>query len=165
MPRPSRDAQRRELLQAIALIESYVLRRAISGYQTRGYWQIFASLAYKTGDNDPLTDLKVALARQRENYRFLADEEFEHALKEGDLYGLRVCRHLLEELENHDTKEPTDTSAYSIEHIMPQNERLSAEWRTMLGENWKEVPKTWLHRLGNLTLTGYNSKYSDRPFR
>ena len=48
---------------------------------------------------------------------------------------------------------------------MPQNERLSAEWRRMLGENWKEVRKTWLHRLGNLTLTGYNSKYSDRPFQ
>jgi hypothetical protein len=34
----------------------------------------------------------------------------------------------------------------------------------MLGDDWKEVHKTWLHRLGNLTLTGYNSKYSDRPF-
>jgi Protein of unknown function (DUF1524) len=34
----------------------------------------------------------------------------------------------------------------------------------MLGENWKDVQKTWLNRLGNLTLTGYNSTYSDRPF-
>jgi predicted transport protein len=90
--------------------------------------------------------------------------EFERALKEGDLYGLRVCRHLLEGLENFGTKEPTDTSSYSIEHIMPQNDRLRAEWRKMLGDNWKDVQKTWLHRLGNLTLTGYNTKYSDRPF-
>jgi predicted transport protein len=64
----------------------------------------------------------------------------------------------------HETNEPTDTSSYSIEHILPQNERLPAEWRQMLGQNWKEVQKTWLHRLGNLTLTGYNTKYSDRPF-
>jgi predicted transport protein len=70
----------------------------------------------------------------------------------------------LDELENYDTKELTDTSSYSIEHIMPQNARLSADWRKMLGENWKEVQIAWLHRLGNLTLTGYNSKYSDRPF-
>jgi predicted transport protein len=34
----------------------------------------------------------------------------------------------------------------------------------MLGENWREVQRQWLHRLGNLTLTGYNSSYSDRPF-
>jgi predicted transport protein len=153
-----------EVLNAIALIESYVHRRAICGYQTRGYWQIFASLAYRIHTEDPLTDLKVALARQRENYRFPSNDEFERALKEGDLYGLRACRYLLEGLENQGCKELTDTSSYSIEHIMPQSERLSTEWRTMLGENWKEVQKTWLHRLGNLTLTGYNSKYSDRPF-
>jgi predicted transport protein len=156
--------QEEEFLAAVALIESYVLRRAILGYQTRGYWQIFASIAYRTGDKDSLTNLKVALARQRENYRFPSDEEFERGLREGDLYNLRVCRHLLEWLENHDTKEPTDTSGYTIEHIMPQNQRLSVEWRRMLGENWKEVQKAWLHRLGNLTLTAYNTKYSDRPF-
>lgn len=153
-----------EFLDALALIESYVLRRAICGYQTRGYWQTFASLAYKVGDATPLNDLKVALARQRENYRFPSNEEFESALKGGNLYGLRVCRFLLEGLENHGTREPTDTSGYSIEHILPQNERLPLEWRTMLGENWKEIQSTWLHRLGNLTLTGYNTKYSDRPF-
>jgi predicted transport protein len=153
-----------QFLEAIALIESYVLRRAICGYQTRAYWQIFASLAHTIGDIDPLTDLKVGLARQTENYRFPPNDEFEHALKQDDLYKLRACRHLLEGLENHDTKEPTDTSGYSIEHIMPQNERVPAAWRTMLGENWREVHKTWVNRLGNLTLTGYNSKYSDRPF-
>ena len=47
---------------------------------------------------------------------------------------------------------------------MPQNEKLPAEWREMLGANWADIQRQWLHRLGNLTLTGYNSKYSDRPF-
>jgi uncharacterized protein with ParB-like and HNH nuclease domain/predicted transport protein len=153
-----------EFLDALRLIESYVLRRAICGYQTRGYWQIFASLAYNIRDTQGLTDLRVALARLPRNYRFPSDEEFDRELKEGDLYGLRVCRHLLEGLENYGSKEPTDTSGYSIEHIMPQNKRLRAEWRKMLGSNWKDVQETWLDRLGNLTLTGYNSKYSDRSF-
>jgi uncharacterized protein with ParB-like and HNH nuclease domain/predicted transport protein len=153
-----------EFLEALGLIESYTVRRAICGYQTRSYWQIFANLAYGIGDKHPLQDLKVALARQHENYRFPSDAEFERTLKEGDLYGLRICRHLLEGLENYGTKEPTDTSSYSIEHIMPQNERLRRGWREMLGENWKDIQKTWLHRLGNLTLTGYNSTYSDKDF-
>src|SRR5579872_4774885 len=153
-----------ELLEALALIESYTVRRAICGYQTRGYWQIFANLAYGIGETSPLDDFKVALARQHENYRFPSDIEFERTLKEGDLYGLRICRHLLEGLENFGTKEPTDTSSYSIEHIMPQNERLRRGWRDMLGEDWKDIQKTWVHRLGNLTLTGYNSTYSDRDF-
>ena len=47
---------------------------------------------------------------------------------------------------------------------MPQNENLSLPWRTALGPDWKRVHQTWLHSLGNLTLTGYNSEYSDRPF-
>ena len=140
------------------------MRRAVCGYQTRGYWPIFASLAYGIGEKNPLQDLKVALARQNVNYRFPSDEEFELQLREADLYGLRICRHLLEGLENFGSKEPTDTSGYSIEHVMPQNERLRRGWREMLGEDWKEIQKTWLHRLGNLTLTGYNTTYSDRDF-
>lgn len=47
---------------------------------------------------------------------------------------------------------------------MPQNEKLGVEWRKMLGEQWRDIQHRWLHRLGNLTLTGYNSTYSDRPF-
>ena len=159
-----RTLSEQEFLEGLALVESYVLRRAICGYQTRGYWQIFASVAYKICENSPLNDLKVELARLRESYRFPTHDEFARELKEGDLYGLRVCRDLLDRLENHGSNEPTDTSGYSIEHIMPQNDRLSVAWREMLGENWREVHKTWLHRLGNLTLTGYNSKYSGRSF-
>lgn len=153
-----------EFVEAISLLESYVLRRAICGYQTRGYWQIFATLAFSIGSTDVLSKLKVALARLRDSYRFPTDQEFNRALKENDLYGLRVCRHLLEGLENHGSKEITDTTTYSIEHILPQNERLRVEWRKMLGPDWKDIQKVWVHRLGNLTLTGYNSKYSDRPF-
>ena len=53
---------------------------------------------------------------------------------------------------------------YTIEHILPQNENLSAKWREALGPDWQRVQETWLHTLGNLTLTGYNAEYSDRPF-
>ena len=34
----------------------------------------------------------------------------------------------------------------------------------MLGENWAEDKDRWLHTLGNLTLTGYNSELGDKPF-
>ena len=47
---------------------------------------------------------------------------------------------------------------------MPQNSKLSTEWQTMLGANWKEIQKTYLHTIGNLTLTAYNSEMSDHPF-
>jgi len=153
-----------EFIEALGLIEGYVFRRAICGEQTRGYWQVFSGLAYAIDDKKPLESLKVGLARQRDAYRYPTDADFRQALEERDLYGLRVCASLLDRLENQGNKEPTDTSTLSIEHVMPQNEKLLPEWREMLGSEWKEVHRMWLHRLGNLTLTGYNSTYSDRTF-
>lgn len=121
-------------------------------------------MAQRLNEAEPLKSLKVQFALRSESYRFPIDEEFRHSLSDQNIYGLRVCRYLLERLENADTKEPTDTSSYSIEHVLPQNENLSRSWRLMLGDGWKDVQREWLHRLGNMTLTGYNSKYSDRPF-
>ena len=153
-----------DFVEALTLLESYVFRRAVCGLQTRGYWSVFASLAHQIDEERPLESLKVCLARQSDNYRFPHDPEFETQLETQNIYGKRVCRVLLERLENYGTKEPTDTSKYSIEHIMPQNERLPQAWKQMLGPDWKRIQEEWLHRLGNLTLTGYNSEYSDRPF-
>jgi uncharacterized protein with ParB-like and HNH nuclease domain/predicted transport protein len=150
--------------EAIQAIESFVFRRAICGEQTRSYWQIFANLAYRIDEQKPLEDLRVGLARQRDAYRFPSDADFRRELLLRDIYGLRICGYLLDRLENHGSKEPTNTSGYTIEHIMPQNEKLPEEWQVMLGKEWKKIQATWLHRLGNLTLTGYNSTYSDRPF-
>jgi predicted transport protein len=53
---------------------------------------------------------------------------------------------------------------YTIEHILPQNPDLPAAWQQALGAEWQRVQQQWLHTLGNLTLTGYNAEYSDRPF-
>jgi len=150
--------------EALRLIESYVFRRAICGEQTRGYWAVFAGLANDLNTTKPLTSLKVRLHRNSDGYRFPSDAEFKKAMLEKDLFGLRVCKFMLDRMENFDTKEPSTTSDYSIEHIMPQNKKLSADWRQMLGDDWEAVHQTWLHRLGNLTLTGYNQKYSDKPF-
>ena len=76
---------------------------------------------------------------------------------------MRNCNYLLDRLEN-DSKEKIDTSTFTIEHIMPKNEDLCPEWQALLGPDWNKVQETWLHRLGNLTLTAYNPEYSDRPF-
>lgn len=152
-----------EFVQAVELLESFVFRRSVCDMQTRSLGQIFASLAYRITENQPLLSLKVALYRQGKKRRFPSDAEFSEALETRDVYDMRTCFYLLDRLENF-SKERIDTSNFSIEHVMPQNEDLRPEWRTMLGTAWQSVQETWLHRLGNLTLTGYNSTYSDRPF-
>lgn len=97
--------------------------------------------------------------------RFPSDEEFVRELIIKDVYNFRNRNYLLRKLENFNRKEIVDIEAYTIEHIMPQNKNLSAEWRQDLGTNWEEVQKTYLHTLGNLTLTRYNSELSDRQFK
>ena len=153
-----------ELIEAVNLLESYLLRRSVIGAQTRGYGVEFAKLAQKIEEKRPLASLKASLARMPASYVFPSNDQFKAALEEADIYQKRVCFHLLDALENRGSKEVSDTSKYSIEHVMPQNEKLVEAWREMLGPDWQQVQKTWLHRLGNLTLTGYNSTYSDRPF-
>ena len=162
--RESQSLSERDFLEAIGLVESYLLRRAMCGLQTRGYWATFAGLAKSLQQDASLQNLKVEFTRLSESYKFPSNKEFTDALKAENIYKFRVCRHLLERLENADTNELTDTSGYSIEHIMPQNKNLSNAWKAMLGDDWEDVHDRYLHRLGNLTLTGYNSTYSDRSF-
>jgi predicted transport protein len=159
----ARTLDAKEFREAIELLESYVFRRSACDMQTRSLYQIFASIAYKIHDAAPLQDLKVALYRGGRKRRYPSDTEFRDALETRDVYAMRTCAYLLDRLQN-DSKEKIDTSGFSIEHVLPQNENLLPAWQEMLGEDWKLVQETWLHRLGNLTLTGYNSEYSDRPF-
>lgn len=152
-----------EFVEAVELLESFVFRRSVCDMQTRSLSQIFSGLAYRITESQPLLSLKVALYRQGKKRRFPTDIEFREALETRDVYDMRTCFYLLDRLENY-SKERIDTSSFTIEHVMPQNEELRPEWRAMLGVDWKKVQEVWLHRLGNLTLTGYNSTYSDRPF-
>ena len=96
--------------------------------------------------------------------RFPNDEEFSREIKVRNLYSNNRASYWLRRLENHDRKEPVPVDEYTVEHILPQNENLPEEWQESLGEGWKNIQETWLHTLGNLTLTGYNAEYSDRPF-
>jgi predicted transport protein len=68
-------------------------------------------------------------------------------------------------MENYNRKERVNVEQYTIEHIMPQNPNLSEKWKEDLGSDWLRIHETWLHTLGNLTLTGYNSEYSDSSFQ
>jgi len=155
---------RDDFTTAVGLLESYIFRRSVCDMQTRSLGQIFANLAYRIEVEQPLLSLKVALKRQTHARRFPDDSEFLAALQTRDVCDMRQCSFLLDRLENAGSNEKRDTSKLSIEHVMPQNKNLRSEWKKMLGEDWEEVQQTWLHRLGNVTLTGYNPKYSDRPF-
>jgi hypothetical protein len=80
------------------------------------------------------------------------------------VYRFRNSKYLLDKFENFERKEKTNIDEYTIEHIMPQKEKLTDQWKEELGLNWEEIHEIFLHRLGNLTITGYNSELGDKSF-
>lgn len=155
---------RDEFLSAIRLLEAYVYRRAICAIPTNSLNKTFANLARGIRKERYLESIKAQLLLLRSYRRFPDDAEFHRALLTRELYHLRVRSYTLRKLENHERKEPVRVDEYTIEHILPQNENLSPAWKEALGPDWQRIQQTWLHTIGNLTLSGYNSEYSDRPF-
>ncbi|MBU3545463.1 DUF262 domain-containing protein [Polynucleobacter sp. MWH-Mekk-B1] len=151
--------------QLIELLESYVFRRAICGIPTNSMNKTFATLYKEIDPNDYLNSFKAILFLKDSYRRFPTDSEFKNALQGKDVYNFRSKNYLLTKLENFNRKkEPVNIGEYTIEHVLPQNEKLKPEWVTSLGDNWKSIQDKYLHTLGNLTLTGYNPELSDRPF-
>jgi len=157
--------QEEEFEEILALIESYVFRRAICGLPTNSLNKTFATL-YKDIDKENYLESIKATFMLMDSYKRLPDnDEFKTQFIIKDVYNFRNRNYLLSKLENHDRKEIVNVNSYTIEHIMPQDLELSQDWINNLGENWKEIQKSFLHTIGNLTLTGYNSEMSNRPFK
>ena len=153
-----------EFYKAVRLVESYVFRRAICSIPTNSLNKTFSTFGRELRKDSYLESIMAHFLFMPSYRRFPRDDEFKRELRVRDLYNFPRRSYLLRRLENHGRKERVSVDEYTIEHIMPQNEDLPAEWRSDLGPEWEEVHETWLHTLGNLTLTGYNSEYSDRPF-
>ena len=165
------------LREIFTLVENYLFRRNICEVPTNALNKIFINLdreihRYDGTANNYVEKMKYALLSKKESGRFPDDTEFSMALSDKQVYLMRgrFKNYLFERFENYGTDEIKDVYArienndYSIEHIMPQT--LTPSWRSELGEaECDEIHATWVHRLANLTLTAYNSSYSNHPFK
>jgi uncharacterized protein with ParB-like and HNH nuclease domain/predicted transport protein len=150
---------------AIKLVESYVFRRSICEIPTNSMNKTFAEFSRYLVKNDYLNSIYAHFYSLPSYRRFPSNEEFRLAFETKDLYNIYSRAYWLRKMENFGKKELVAVENYTIEHILPQNPNLSVEWKNDLGDNWEEIQTKYLHTLGNLTLTGYNSEYSDKPFK
>lgn len=153
-----------DFLAIVCRVESYVFRRAVCGIPTNSLNKTFMLLYHQINPEKYMESLDAALISADNYKRFPTDGEFMSALTSKDVYNFPRRNYLLTMLENKDRKERINIGDYTIEHIMPQSANLSSEWQAMMGEQWQEVHEKYLHHLGNLTLTGYNSELSNRSF-
>lgn len=153
----------------LCYLESYFIRRWFADVPTRALGIVFNNLYNQVLLKDPqnlVDSLYTVLVNFDKNNRYPNDNEFRQAVIDKSLYkntgsNDRV-KLILESIEASLSKERVDTKTLNIEHIMPQS--LNKEWKVMLGGNYSSIHKKWLHTLGNLTLTGYNTELSNKPF-
>lgn len=164
-----------EVREIFVFTENYLFRRSICDLPTNALNKIFLMLhreiiRYDGTNDNYLEKFKYALLAKTDRGRFPRDDEFVEAFGTRQIYLMNIKNkaYIMERFENYGIDEDKeiyahlDDGTYSIEHIMPQH--LSPPWVTALGEDYAEIHETWLHRLGNLTLTAYNSKYSNNAF-
>lgn len=163
------------VVSVFQIIENYLLRRSICEVPTNALNKIFLNLnreilRYDTTTDQYMDKLVYTLLAKKESGRFPDDAEFTLALETKQVYLMRGTykAYLFERLENYGTIEAKDVytlldnGTYTIEHIMPQH--LTPAWVEALGPNADSIQGTWLHRLANLTLSGYNPNLSNNIF-
>lgn len=164
-----------DLIGIFNTIEIYLFRRNICGVASNALNKIFLNLNKDIVRYDGTTEnyvekLKYNLINKRDSGRFPKDEEFYENLNNKEIYLMRgrFKNYLFNKIENYNTVETKDIynhlddGTYSIEHIMPQ--KLNDDWFEELGDNAEEIHEKWIHKLGNLTITGYNSDMGNSSF-
>ncbi len=152
-----------DFIPIIALIESYLFRRAVCGLGTNSLNKVFPSFTKHIQKDEYFKSLKAYFGSLTNNQRFPNNDEFKDCFIAIDFYHFKKNKYFFERLENFDRKERVYTHEYTTEHIMPQE--LTEEWEKDLGENFQAIHDKYLHTIGNLTLTGYNSEYSNKSFQ
>ncbi len=156
------------LLEVLRLIQSFAWRRFVVGLPTSSLNKIFMRLYEEVDRSDYVSSICRSLLRVKSGLRFPNDDETINALRFKDVNGMsmRKKRYLLERLENYENKEPVqieNNPDITIEHIFPQ--KPDPQWKTSLGEKeYNEIKEKYLHRIGNLTLSGNNGALGNKPF-
>ena len=169
-----------EICKVIGVIESYWARRIICNLPSNALNKVFATLhrdvlnhidKVVSGNKPAYIDVLIyILLKKGRSSIFPSDEDVKTDFATRQVYKIPVNARMfiLERLENRDNNERHDVikglseKKISIEHIMPQT--LSDKWKKDLGPEWERIHQTYLHTMANLTLTAYNSQYSNLTF-
>lgn len=165
------DDYRHELIdektleRILQFILAYLLRRLVCGVPSntlRGLFIYLYNRIFKVSSNKQkyYEALNKFLFTVSSKDAVPSASEFERVLQAANIYGNNaLCRFLLLDIENGDQKETLQADSLTIEHIMPQT--LSADWNYIDPEEHE----MYLHTLGNLSVTGYNSELSNKSFK
>lgn len=163
-----------EIAESLEAIENYIFRRWVCKVPTNALNKVFETLHSETlrgakNESRYPDVLKYILLAKEGSGRYPRDEEFLDEFERRDFYRIGAYRfYLYDKLENGNSLERVNVvggmkeDRYTVEHVMPQS--LSPSWKEDLGADYERVHNRWLNSLANLTLTAYNSQYSNKRF-
>jgi hypothetical protein len=141
------DAMRRgegdedAVCDALDLVEGFLFRRAICGYEPTGLHAVFKGLWKEaSGDGFPTPKSISAAISARTTVPWPDDGEFASNITVGNLYDRNIKKFALLEFERS-VKGETPADDFEIEHILPQTP--NDHWQDLFGEHYKEVVNTW----------------------
>jgi uncharacterized protein with ParB-like and HNH nuclease domain len=155
-----------DFVEVLKTLENYLIRRFVCNIPTNQLNKVFPAvyplLVTKYQDNFAEGVKSILQGRG-----YPKDNEFYTRFKETKFYGAGdrqiKTKLILETIEeNFAHKEAVSFDNLTIEHVMPQT--LSEWWQNHLGDEWEETHELFLHTIGNLTLTAYNTKMSNDDF-
>lgn len=150
----------------LQIVENYLVRRFVCNIDSKALNKIFAAIYNQISMH--VADQSIQeITSYLQNRSYPKNHEFTMALRVNHFYGQGDRRkkgaYILKAIEgSFSHKEPAGLVDTTVEHIMPQT--LTEFWMNELGGNAETVHATYLHTLGNLTLTGYNAELSNKPF-
>jgi uncharacterized protein with ParB-like and HNH nuclease domain len=154
------------LISTLQTIRTYLIRRRILGL-TQGENKNIVTLSKKIESlSNGTASMLELLINMFYRLRLPNDNEMKNTLTSMNFYeGLKqYSKLILGKIEEHNTKVAVDfrNKKVTIEHIMPQT--LEDSWKVELGEHFSEIHKTYLHNIGNLILTEFNSEIGNKSF-
>lgn len=164
----NRVIEKAVFIEILKLIQSFILRRFITGLPTNALNKIFMNLYEKVDKTNYLYSIQRALVRLRGSQEFPTNEEVIKELQFKDMYYTikkSNIRYILEKLENHHNTEKVVIQDLTIEHIFPQNSDKTSWEETLDKEEYALMKEKYLHTISNLTLSGNNGKLGNKLFQ
>lgn len=159
-----------DAIKVLSIIESYWARRRLCELPTNTAGPVCIVILKSLGAGRYVDNvIQTIISKLTPAQRMPSDNEMLQTMHTRNIFEDSYWkRRLLDLLEKHESREYVHNDAFSVEHIMPQTIRETddndKDWIADLGPNWEHIQKTYLHTLGNLTLTGFNTEYSNYRF-
>jgi uncharacterized protein with ParB-like and HNH nuclease domain len=173
--------EKKELInEVVGFFVKYFVRRNLLDFPpTRDLDDIFIGLIEECEENKNDLNIKTIINFLTDSKRWKGVKDFEEKLR-GNIYedNVDITRFILTKIEDsHKTKEifldfwekdKQGKLIWTIEHIFPEGENIPYEWIDMIAngntDEAKRIQTEWVHKLGNLTLTGYNPNLGNYSF-